>query len=129
VYSHSRALALFSVLIVLSVAAWLIFHAFAAGWKPGYYIAAAILLFFDLLRRFITARFRPSNWLVRTNDRGLFIQFRSYLNYHLPADDLTVVFVSYQEIRSARLVREKVMDQTKALFPARMESAVPFKLL
>lgn len=40
------------------------------------------------------------------NDQGLFIQFRSYLNFHLPAQDLTVVFVPYLEIRSARLVRE-----------------------
>ena len=108
VYSHSRALALIPVLVVLGVVGWVISHAFTAGWKPGYYIAAAILLFFDLLRGYITARFRPSNWLVRANDQGMFIQFRSYLNYHLPADDLTVVFISYQEIRSALLVREKV---------------------
>jgi hypothetical protein len=60
------------------------------------------------MQRLITARFRPSNWLVRMSDSGLFIKFRSYLNYHLPAEDLTVVFVSYQEIRSARLIRERV---------------------
>ena len=108
VYSHSRLLALIPVFVVVGLAAWLTFHAFTVGRKPGYYIAAAILLLFNLLRGYITARFRPSNWLVRANDQGMFIQFRSYLNYHLPADDLTVVFISYQEIRSARLVREKV---------------------
>lgn len=42
------------------------------------------------------------------NDLGIFVQFRSYLNYHLPADDLTVVFIGYQEIRSARLIHERV---------------------
>ena len=55
-----------------------------------------------LMRRFVSARFRPSNWLVRMNDTGLFIQFRSYLNYHLPTNDLTIVFVGYTELRLAR---------------------------
>jgi hypothetical protein len=42
------------------------------------------------------------------NDTGLYIQFRSYLNYHLPAEDLTVVLFSFGEIRSARLIRQRV---------------------
>jgi hypothetical protein len=108
VYRYSRWHAALIAIVVLGAAAWAAFHAYTAGRKPGYYIAAAILLIFELLRRFVTARFRPSNWLARTNDEGLFIQFRSYLNYHLPADDLTVVFISYGEIRSARLVKERV---------------------
>jgi hypothetical protein len=72
----------------------------------GYYLAVLALLFLAVMHRFITARFRPSNWLVRMSELGLFIQFRSYLNFHLPAEDLTVVFVPYSEIRSARLIRE-----------------------
>jgi hypothetical protein len=108
VYRYSRWHAVLIAIVVLGAGAWAAFHAYTAGWKPGYYIAAAILLFVELLRRFVTARFRPSNWLARTNDEGIFIQFRSYLNYHLPADDLTVVFISYGEIRSARLVKERV---------------------
>lgn len=108
VYRYSRWHAVLIAIVVLGAAAWAAFHAYTAGWKPGYYIAAATLLFVELLRRFVTARFRPSNWLARTNEEGIFIQFRSYLNYHLPADDLTVVFISYGEIRSARLVKERV---------------------
>jgi hypothetical protein len=108
VYRYSRWHAVLIAIVVLGTAAWTLFHAYTAGWKPGYYIAATILLFVELLRRFVTARFRPSNWLARTNDEGVFIQFRSYLNYHLPADDLTVVFISYGEIRSGRLVKERV---------------------
>src|SRR5437763_8213457 len=60
------------------------------------------------MRRFFTACLRPTILLVRMNDDGMFIQFRSYLNYHLPAEDLTIVFVSFGEIRSARLIRERV---------------------
>jgi hypothetical protein len=108
VYSYSKTRATILVVIVLGATTWLIFHSMTNGWKVGYYVAAAILLFFLLTLRFITARFRPSNWLVRANDQGTFVQFRSYLNYHFPAEDLTVVFLSYGEIRSARLVRERV---------------------
>ena len=108
VFYYSRTWAVALALIALGTVAWLVFYSFNAGWKLGYYIAGVIVLFSELLRRFITARFRPTNWLARTNDEGVFIQFRSYLNYHLPAEDLTVVFVSYSEIRSARLVRERV---------------------
>lgn len=108
VYSYSRTRAAVVLLIVLGTVAWLSFHAVTAGWKVGYYIAAAVLLFFLLAVRFITARFRSSNWLVRANDQAIFIQFRSYLNYHFPPEDMTVVFLSYGEIRWARMIRERV---------------------
>jgi len=107
IFYYSRTHVLLIAFVVVGTCAWLLFRAFTMHWRPGYYFAAAILLFLLLMRRFITARFRPSNWLVRMNDSGLFIKFRSYLNYHLPAEDITVVFLSYQEIRSARLVRER----------------------
>ena len=108
VFRYSRVHAVAIALIVLGVAGWVAFHAYTAAWKPGYYIVAAIVLFLDLMRRFVTARFRSSNWLVRLNDLGVYVQFRSYLNYHLPAEDLTVVFIPFGEIRSARLIKERV---------------------
>ena len=108
VYCYSRSRAILLAMALLGAAAWLVFHAITTGWKLGYYIAAVIVLFLELMRRFFTARFQPTNWLVRMNDEGMFIQFRSYLNYHLPAEDLTVVFLSLSEIRSARLIRERV---------------------
>jgi hypothetical protein len=108
VFRYSRLHAIVVALAAVGGAGWLVFHAYTTGWKPGYYIGAVVLLFLELMRRFITARFRPSNWLVRMNDAGVFVQLRSYLNYHLPAGDLTVVFVDYSEIRSARLVKERV---------------------
>lgn len=108
VFRYSRIHAVAVALIVLSIAGWAAFHAYTAAWKPGYYIAAVIVLFLEIMRRFVTARFRPSNWLVRINDLGVYVQFRSYLNYHLPAEDLTVVFIPFGEIRSARLIKERV---------------------
>jgi hypothetical protein len=107
VFYYSRVRALVFAFVALGAGAALLLRAASAHWNAGYYLAAVILLFVLLLKRFVTARFRPSNWLVRMNDTGLFIQFRSYLNYHLPAEDLTVVFLSFNEIPSARLVRER----------------------
>ena len=107
VFYYSRVRALVFAFVALGAGVALLLRAASAHWNAGYYLAAVILLFVLLLKRFVTARFRPSNWLVRMNDTGLFIQFRSYLNYHLPAEDLTVVFLSYNEIPSARLVRER----------------------
>lgn len=108
VFRYSRMHGVVVALIAISAAAWFAAHAYIAHWKLGYFIAAAIILFLDLFRRFVTARFRPSSWLVRMNDLGIYVQFRSYLNYHLPAEDLTVVFVPFSEIRSARLIKERV---------------------
>lgn len=108
VFYYSRFRALLLAFVALGSSAELLFRAAYTHWPPGYFFAAVILVFLLFLRRFIAARFRPTNWLIRMNDTGLFIQFRSYLNYHLPAEDLTVVFLAFDEIRSARLLRERV---------------------
>jgi hypothetical protein len=82
-----------------------------AGIRQHAYVLefAAALLGIGLLlaQRFLVARFRDSNWLVRANENGLYVQFRSYLNYHFSADDQTVAFIPYRDIRLAREVRER----------------------
>lgn len=91
--------------LLCACAALVIFH-----WptpRAAYYISGALLLGLLLMRRFVLARFRTSNWLAKLSDDGVFLKFRSYLNYHLPAEDLTVVFIPHQDIRSARMVRER----------------------
>ena len=107
VFRHSPARALLLAFGVTLASAALILHAWSERSPLGYYIAGVMLLGLLLLRRLILARFRPSNWLARMNDEGLFVQFRSYLNFHFPAGDLTVAFIPYREIRSVRLVRER----------------------
>jgi membrane protein YdbS with pleckstrin-like domain len=79
VFCYSRTTAVLPILILLALAAGTAFYAIAVHWKPGYYIAGIVALGCLLMRRFVTARFRTSNWLVRMNEAGLFIQFRSYL--------------------------------------------------
>jgi hypothetical protein len=73
----------------------------------AYYVAGVLVLTLVVVGKFILARFQPSNWLVRLSDQGMFLKFRSYLNHHFPAHDLTVVFIPYIEIRSVRLVQER----------------------
>jgi len=107
VFRYSLVRALFAAFAVLCASGGLLL----LGWHQqsglAYYIAGVLLLGLVLMRRFILARFPPSNWLARMNDEGVFVQFRSYLNYHFPAEDLTVVFIPYPEIRSVRLVRQR----------------------
>jgi hypothetical protein len=107
VFHASRLYAVLFALACLGACAAMI----AFRWpKPNlaYYLSGVIVLFLLLMHRFVTARFHPSNWLVKVADDGLFIHFRSYLNEHLSAEDPTVVFLAYQDIRSARLVRERL---------------------
>jgi hypothetical protein len=106
-YCHSRASAVIAVLFICGVSSGLAIRAWQTrSWLLSS-LAAFLILGLLLFRRMIYARFRPTNWLVRSNPAGLFIQFRSYLNYYFPPDDPTIVFIAYSEIRSARLVRQR----------------------
>ena len=104
-YSRSRAL-LGSITLLSTAGAAAVLSWVNHSWL-GYYLATAILLSFFVCRKMVSARFRPSNWLVRLTDQGLFIKFRSYLNDHFPEQDVTVVFIAHADIRSARFLRQK----------------------
>lgn len=111
VFSYSRLRAVLLAACIVVVAVFLLF----LGWQqPGgiaryvsYYAGAMLLLCLFFLRGYMTARFRASNWLARVTPAGVFIKFRSYLNYALPDSDKTVVFIPYQEIHSAGLFDER----------------------
>lgn len=106
-YYHSRTSALLAVFIISGASCWLAVR----GWQSRswllYVPAALLMLGLLLFRGIVTARFRDTNWLVQSNEAGLFVQFRSYLNHNFSVDDPTVVFIAYPEIRSARLVRQR----------------------
>lgn len=115
VYRHARLRALIVWLAGFAATAALFLHAYTAKWPPGYIFGSFLLLFLLLTLKMVTARFHPSNWLVRMNETGIYVQYRSYLNYQLPPDDPSVVFLSFGEIASARLIKERVEtpDTTK----------------
>lgn len=83
----------------------------AFGWYRGaglaYYGAAVIVVTLVILQKLVLARFRPSNWLLRLRDDGVYVQYRSYLNLALSGDDMTVVYLPFSEIRSVRRVDER----------------------
>ena len=109
VYRHARIRALVMWLAVFALTAGMFFGAYTnPKWKAGYIFGPFLLLFLLLTLKFVTARFHPSNWLVRMNDAGLFVQYRSYLNFELSSDDPSVAFLSLSEIASARLIKERV---------------------
>jgi hypothetical protein len=59
-----------------------------------------------LFSRVAVARFGPDAWLVRTSMDGLYLNFRSYLAKGYPTDQPTVVFIAYNEISSAQIVKD-----------------------
>ena len=107
VYSYSRSRALLGSVTLLITAVATAVYSWANHVWLGYYLSAVILLSFFIFRKMVSARFRPSNWLVRLTDHGLFVKFRSYLNYHFPDQDFTVVFIAHSNIRSARFILQK----------------------
>jgi len=77
--------------------------AFILYWVSG--VAGLVALFVLVSAR---ASSRTSNWLLRYNEFGLAINYRSYLNHHFNDDDETVLSLSFNEIRSVRQTREKL---------------------
>src|SRR6202043_2826277 len=114
-FRHSRMRALIVWLAGFAATAACFFNAYTRKWPPGYFFGSFLLLFLLLTLKMVTARFHPSNWLVRMNETGIYVQYRSYLNYQLRADHPSVVFLSFAETVSARLVKERVEtpDTTK----------------
>lgn len=73
-----------------------------------------LLLFAWLYFVSFNATFKRSNWLLKVSPRGLFIQFRSYLNHHYSADDETVVQLDFDEVRSVgSVVDETILHRDK----------------
>src|SRR5262245_44261192 len=112
VFRHSSARALFAALAALCAAGGF----FLFGWQRGsvlaYYLAGLTLLGLLVMRHFVLARFQPSNWLVRLCDAGLFVHFRSYLNYHLPQADPTVVFIRTRRFAPSGWCASGALSQT-----------------
>jgi hypothetical protein len=111
VFRSSRLYALLFVGACVGTCALLIYFHWPQP-RIAYIISGIILLLIVLLHRLVTARFHPLNWLVRMGDEGLYIHFRSYLNEALSADDPTVVFLSFRDIHSARLVHEHLQTRS-----------------
>ena len=108
VFRHSRVRALILWLAGFAATAAFLFNAYTRKWTPGYFFGSFLLLFLLLTLKMVTARFHPSNWLVRMNETGIYVQYRSYLNYELPPEEPSVALLSLGEIPSARLVKERV---------------------
>lgn len=133
VFRYSRSRAVLGATILGALAAGSLLFGWLKGVWLAYYVAAVIFICLLIFQKLITARFQASNWLVRMTDHGLFIKFRSYLNSHLSDQDVTVVFLPYAEMRSARFVteRQELPDRNDANRPeisTRTRRLVEFEL-
>ena len=106
-FRASRLRGILFVAATLAVCAALIFKTFPPP-RIIYFIVGLILFLLSLFHRMIAARFHPQNWLARVSDNGVFIHYRSFLNERMSVEDPTVVLIPFADIRSARLIRERV---------------------
>jgi hypothetical protein len=108
VFRHARVRALIVWLLGCGATAALLLSALAGTWPPGFIFGPFLLLYVLITFGVVRSRFRASNWLVRMNDTGIFVQLRSYLNSAPASNEPSVLFLPFDEIASARLIRERV---------------------
>jgi len=107
VFGYSRTRALVAATLGIIACIGLSLGGYYSGSGLLYYVAAVCFVGLVVMQTFVRARFRPTNWLVRTTNAGMLVQLRSYLNYRFSTDDLTVAFLPYERMRLARAVRER----------------------
>lgn len=74
----------------------------------AYVIGGVIALIAFIAYHAMKASLRDDSWLLRMAHNGLYLKVRSYLNYKLPADDPTVVFLPKPEIAALQAHRIKM---------------------
>jgi len=104
---HPPGRSAFVAVVVALGGAGLLWHGLRRESVLALYLGGLTLLVLLIFRRLVLATFRPSNWLLRADAHGVYIQFRSYLNHRLSASDRTVAFFPYQSITLARKVIER----------------------
>lgn len=67
---------------------------------PGLLFGGLLLVVTLAMWHSALACFRKTNWVMKAADDGVYVQLRSYLNHHFPADKETVVFVPFDEVLS-----------------------------
>src|SRR5208282_1379047 len=72
-----------------------------------YSFAAFFGLFGWLAFRQFRASLKRTNWLLRCNDNGVIIKYRSFDNWRFPDNDVQAVGFDYSEIAWVRTVKER----------------------
>src|SRR5258708_7508676 len=63
-------------------------------WVPAGWLALMAWLFSGAAR----AAYRPSSWTIRADAEGLYVQFRSFMNYHFTDERPSIVAIEWNEI-------------------------------
>lgn len=71
-----------------------------------------LLIAFSFLGVFRSS-LKDTNWLACVRLDGVFLNLRSYRNGHFDGDDPTVVFLSFQELKSVRRVIERRIERNR----------------
>jgi len=114
IFKESPTINAIAALILFGLAAGSIYLG-VIKWQPSQghmapYAPYCVGAIFAVVGLFPLSNFRaslkPTNWLLRCQLGGLFIKYRAYENWRLPADTLQVVGFEYAEIAWAKLVKE-----------------------
>ncbi|MCC6144634.1 MAG: hypothetical protein IT368_12575 [Candidatus Hydrogenedentes bacterium] len=114
-HEKGRSFRSFSWIALAAVAAVMFGGALVAalmrGGNPVVFLLPALVgcLFLALALLRWRACARPTNWILRQADNGLYINLRSFLNYHLPPEDETVLFLPAHEIAAVGKVYQKLV--------------------
>jgi len=73
----------------------------------------ATLLFLVLTLLKLRVALRSSNWLLCEAEQGLYVNLRSYMNYHLPPEDKTVLFIPKEAVAAIGKTEEVRRSQDR----------------
>ena len=116
-FRYGSAGAIASFVISLAVPASAVVVAFGTSLpRWGYLLGAPLILLYALICwaliggtwHSVRAGLGPTNWVMKATRDGLYLQFRSYLNYHFPETGPTAAYVPFDEIHSARKTIERI---------------------
>lgn len=72
------------------------------------FVGVTLLIFVWFGWRSLRGSLRSESWLVLSAFDGLYVRFRSHLNFDLPQEDPTIVFIPNEDVASVRARRVKM---------------------
>ncbi len=130
-YSPVGAVVLFALIAAAPIVAYLAYDNFLSDlhWVVWIVVGPVASIFGLLWIVLLSAAWtsvegtlRRTNWVMKVAGDGVFLQFRSYANFHFPDTGATAVFLGFDEIASVR----RIVDRKSSL--GRETERVSYKL-
>lgn len=93
-------------------------------YSMGFIFGIVFLITFSRFRKALS----PENWVLKLGMDRILVKYRSYLNSHLPVEDLVVTEIPFSEIAWARKTKETVYTETSDSTLTRFYTFLDLKL-